>query len=102
MEADPSCSLAHVASCVSKGRLTFFVSNRRKVELAREARQDAYKALACDQSSDLAHHVLGRWHCEMAEVHPPMECTLQRMQGVECGCWASASRAGACDRTIVF
>ena len=68
MEADPSCSLAHVACCVSKGRLTFFVDNRRKVELAREARQAAYRALACDEDSDLAHHVLGRWHSEMAQV----------------------------------
>ena len=76
IEADPSCALAHVASCVSQGRLTFFVDNRRKVELAREARQAAYTALACDQHSDLAHHVLGRWHAEMAQVLP------DRVQGL--------------------
>jgi hypothetical protein len=29
--ADPDCCMAHIASCVAKGRLTFFVDNRRKV-----------------------------------------------------------------------
>ena len=66
--ADPGCVLAHVAACVSKGRLTFFVDNRQKVALAKDAREDAYTALACDQCSDLAHHLLGRWHFEMAQV----------------------------------
>ena len=68
MNADPSCSLAHVATCVSKGRLTYFVDNKRKLELAREARRDAYTALSFDENSDLAYHVLGRWHTEMAQV----------------------------------
>ena len=31
IEADPQCAMAHVAACVAKGRLTFFVDNRRKV-----------------------------------------------------------------------
>ena len=68
MEADPCCALAHVAACVSKGRLTFFVDNRRKAQLASEARQDAAVALECDEQSDLAHHLVGRWHTEMAQV----------------------------------
>lgn len=57
-----------MAACISKGRLTFFVDNRRKVELAREARRDANMALSVDENSDLAHHVMGRWHTEMAQV----------------------------------
>ena len=56
------------ACTAGKGRLTFFVDNRQKVALAKDARQDAYTALACDQCSDLAHHLLGRWHYEMAQV----------------------------------
>ncbi len=32
IEADPGCAKAHVAACVAKGRLTFFVDNRKKVQ----------------------------------------------------------------------
>ncbi len=28
---DPDCAMAYIASCAAKGRLTFFVGNRRKV-----------------------------------------------------------------------
>ena len=66
--------LAHVAACVSKGRLTFFVDNRQKAALAKDSREDANTALACDERSDLAHHLLGRWHFEMAQVPP---CALR-------------------------
>ncbi len=66
--ADPLCVLAHVAACVGKGRLALVVDNRQKVALARDAREDACTALACDQCSDLAHHLLGRFHFEMAQV----------------------------------
>lgn len=103
--ADPDCCMAHIASCVAKGRLTFFVDNRRKVrfealdswrtahpgcvvlswrskqcnairpgmvcmqvELAAGAAEDTHAALAADPENDLAHHLLGRWHTEMAQV----------------------------------
>jgi hypothetical protein len=102
--ADPSCCMAHIAACVAKGRLTFFVDNRRKVvprghiadpgswqghavatltadsatgcqqhygsqvELAAGAAEDTQAALAADPENDLAHHLLGRWHTEMAQV----------------------------------
>ena len=66
--ADPLCVLAHVAACVSKGRLALLVDNRQKVALAKDSREDACTALACDQCSDLAHHLLGRFQYEMAQV----------------------------------
>ena len=66
--ADPHCVLAHVAACVGKGRLALLVDNRQKVALAKDSREDACTALACDQCSDLAHHLLGRFHYEMAQV----------------------------------
>lgn len=40
------------------------------MELAAAARGDALAALAADPDLDLAHHLLGRWHSEMAQVHP--------------------------------
>ena len=38
------------------------------MELAAEARKATEAALAADSGSDLAHHLMGRWHTEMAQV----------------------------------
>lgn len=70
VEADPNSVFGHVALCVSRGRLaTFTRDNKQKVQLARQAQDDVKRALALDPSSDLAHHLLGRWHYEMASVN---------------------------------
>lgn len=66
---DPSCALSHIAAGVGRGRLTFFVDNRTKVKLAAAAQQDALAALAADPNNDLAYHLLGRWHFEMAQLN---------------------------------
>lgn len=70
----PDYALGHIAAGVGRGRLTFFVDNRTKVELAAAARRDALAALEADPESDLAYHLLGRWHYEMAQVpcHTPV------------------------------
>jgi hypothetical protein len=39
-----------------------------QVELAAGAAEDTHAALAADPENDLAHHLLGRWHTEMAQV----------------------------------
>ena len=57
-----------MAICVSKGRLALFTDNRTKVRLAKEAQEAAHTALTCDPGSDIAHHLNGRWHYEMAQV----------------------------------
>jgi len=46
-----------------------------KVELAASARKDTEAALAADPENDLAHHLMGRWHTEMAQVRQGY-CTL--------------------------
>jgi hypothetical protein len=39
-----------------------------QVELAAGAAEDTQAALAADPENDLAYHLLGRWHTEMAQV----------------------------------
>ena len=39
-----------------------------QVELAAAARRNAIAALEADPDSDLAYHLLGRWHSEMAQA----------------------------------
>eukprot|EP00208_Stichococcus_sp_RCC1054_P007498 CAMPEP_0206135816 /NCGR_PEP_ID=MMETSP1473-20131121/1081_1 /ASSEMBLY_ACC=CAM_ASM_001109 /TAXON_ID=1461547 /ORGANISM="Stichococcus sp, Strain RCC1054" /LENGTH=413 /DNA_ID=CAMNT_0053527929 /DNA_START=227 /DNA_END=1469 /DNA_ORIENTATION=+ len=69
VEMAPDYALGHIAAGVGRGRLTFFVDNRTKVELAAAARRDALAALEADPESDLAYHLLGRWHYEMAQLN---------------------------------
>jgi hypothetical protein len=39
------------------------------VRLAKEAQEAARTALALDPGNDLAHHLMGRWHFEMAQIN---------------------------------
>ena len=79
--ADPQYSLPHVAACISMGRLALFSDNRTKVRLAKEAREEAAAALALDPKSDLAYHLLGRWHYEMAQLGWPVRTLIRVMYG---------------------
>jgi DICT domain-containing protein len=58
-----------MASCVSRGRLALISDNKTKVRLAKEAQEAARTALANDPGNDLAHHLMGRWHFEMAQIN---------------------------------
>jgi tetratricopeptide (TPR) repeat protein len=66
--AHPGRAGGHVALCVATGRLALLKGNREKARLAAEAQAAARAALAADPESDLAHHLIGRWHYEMARV----------------------------------
>ncbi|KAI8476188.1 MAG: hypothetical protein J3K34DRAFT_455925 [Monoraphidium minutum] len=65
----PKAAGGFMASCVSKGRLALFSDNKTKVRLAKEAREAAAMALALEPQNDLAHHLMGRWHFEMAQIN---------------------------------
>jgi len=58
-----------MALCVSAGRLALFSDNKTKVRLAKEAREAAVTALEMEPGNDLAHHLMGRWHFEMAQIN---------------------------------
>lgn len=81
IEAAPHESFGHVALCVSKGRLALFTDNKTKVRLAKEAQQCAYKAMDCDPNSDVAHHLMGRWHYEMAQINVVLRTLVRIMYG---------------------
>ena len=77
----PEWSGGHVASCVSRGRLALFSDNRTKVRLAAEARAAAVTALALDPGNDLAHHLMGRWHYEMAGINFVVRSLVKLLYG---------------------
>lgn len=69
-ESAPNNAMAFVASSMSKGRLAYWSKdNKTKILLAKQAQDDVVTALSLDPSNDLAHHLMGRWHYEMAQLN---------------------------------
>lgn len=64
--ANPKFSDSHLALAISLGKSTEFMSNRQKIEASREMKTAAETALRLNPKSDYAHHMLWRWHQEMA------------------------------------
>ncbi|MDD5564888.1 MAG: hypothetical protein PHQ91_14330 [Thermoanaerobaculaceae bacterium] len=62
----PSDPMGHDMLAVSLGKLALFEGGKRKVELGKEVRAEADRALQLDPDDDLALHVLGVWNREVA------------------------------------
>ncbi len=63
--ADP-VNVLSLAICY--GKLGLYSDTRTRIEYSRLVRQHAEQALARDPAYDYAHHVLGRWHYEVATL----------------------------------
>ncbi|OGC00967.1 hypothetical protein A2V82_03730 [candidate division KSB1 bacterium RBG_16_48_16] len=59
---------AHLALSIAVGRVALMEGGKKKVELSKEVKTEAEKTLELDASNDLAYHVLGRWHREVATL----------------------------------
>ena len=53
---------------IAHGRLATYSDTRTKVEFSRFIKTDAERALELDPNYAWAHHVLGRWHYEIASL----------------------------------
>jgi tetratricopeptide (TPR) repeat protein len=65
----PDDSKSHAYLAVAVGKLALYEGGRRKVELAREVKTEALRAIQCNDQEDIAYHVLGVWNREMAELN---------------------------------
>lgn len=81
IEANPQDAFGHVACCVSRGRLAVVSDNRSKARLARLAQEDVRRALELEPGNDVAHHLLGRWHYEMASVNAVVRTIIHMLYG---------------------
>lgn len=81
IELDGATALPHIAACTSMGRLALLSDNKTKVRLAHDAREEAVMALALEPSNDLAHHLMGRWHYEMANLNVVVRTLVRVMYG---------------------
>ncbi len=66
--ANPKSSDSHLAVALSLGKNTEFMGNKEKLQASREMKSEAETALRLNSKSDYAHHMLGRWHQEMAGI----------------------------------
>lgn len=81
IKLDGAVALPRIAACTSMGRLALLSDNKTKVKLAHDAREEAVMALALEPSNDLAHHLMGRWHYEMANLNVVVRTLVRVMYG---------------------
>jgi len=64
----PNDSKGHAYLAVAVGKLALFEGGKRKVELSKEVKAEAERALQCNADDDVALHVLAIWNREMVEL----------------------------------
>lgn len=77
----PQDAEAHLTLAIVLGRGAFLQGPRERLRAAREIREAAERATRLDPSNDLAWHVLGRWHYEMATLHPALKAVASALFG---------------------
>ena len=65
---DPNNPVNVLSLAVCHGKLALYSDTRTKVQYSRLVRDDTEQALALDPNYAWAHHVLGRWHVEIATL----------------------------------
>jgi tetratricopeptide (TPR) repeat protein len=68
VQLDPNNAVAVLSLAVCHGKLGTYSDTRTKVKYSRLVREEAERALALDPNYAWAHHVLGRWHREVANL----------------------------------
>jgi len=66
---NPADSKGHAYLAIALGKLALYEGGKRKVELSKEVKTEAEKALSFNPDEDAAHHVLGVWNREMTELN---------------------------------
>lgn len=68
VELQPDNAVNVLSLAICYGKLGLLSDTRTKIEYSRLMRQYAEQALALNPNYDYAHHVLGRWHYEVATL----------------------------------
>lgn len=65
---NPSDAVNVLSVAICHGKIALYSDTREKVRYSRLVREDAERALALNPDYAWAHHVLGRWHYEVASL----------------------------------
>jgi tetratricopeptide (TPR) repeat protein len=68
VELEPKNAVNVLSLAICYGKLGALSDTRTKIEYSRLVKSSAEEALALDPAYDYAHHVLGRWHYEVATL----------------------------------
>ena len=66
---NPTDSKGHTYLAIAVGKLALYLGGKQKVELSKEVKTEAEKAIDLNPKEDLAYHVLGIWNREMVELN---------------------------------
>ena len=65
----PDSANGHFFLAAALGRVALYEGGKRKIQISKEVKAEAERALQCDSTHDGAMHVLGRWNYELAELN---------------------------------
>jgi len=68
LKVAPNASDSHLAVALSLGKNIEYMGNKEKIRASKEVKARAQKALSLNPKSDYAHHLLGRWHQNVASM----------------------------------
>ena len=68
IELNPEGYEGYLRLSVALGRLALFRGGKKKIEMSKEIKAAADRAVELNPASDLSHHVLGRWHQNLANL----------------------------------
>jgi len=77
----PSDPVNVLSAAICHGKLGLHSDTREKVRYSRLVREDAEQALRLDPEYAWAHHVLGRWHYEVASLGPAAKFFVRLFYG---------------------
>lgn len=68
VELQPADAVNVLSVAICYGKLATYADTRMKIEYSRHVKEHAERALTLDPAYDYAHHVIGRWHYEVATL----------------------------------
>ncbi|HEX9934877.1 MAG TPA: tetratricopeptide repeat protein [bacterium] len=66
--ANPNGWEGHFRLSVAEGRLALFLGGKEKINMSKAIKAEADTAVILNPNADLAYHVLGRWHQNLANL----------------------------------
>lgn len=78
---EPTLGDAHLSVAICHGKLLPMLDTRQKLEASRIVKASAEQAAALAPGNDLAWHILGRWHQEMAALGGAKKLLAQLIYG---------------------
>jgi tetratricopeptide (TPR) repeat protein len=81
VELAPNEAEAHLSVAISYAKMSLLLGAREKLEASRKVKAAVDRAISLDPHNDLAWHVLGCWHEQLAEVGPIKRAAARILYG---------------------